>query len=113
MTLVEGTDYQLVQAQRPYLVPLTAWPDVTGFDGITIEFVAGYGDAGADVPEPIRTAIVLAAGGLHSMSSRSLLISEEVVEGVGSTRYVVTANAGDVINGAVNNLLATYRVLFV
>ena len=111
--LVEGTDYQVVQAQRPYIVPLTAWPTVTGIDGVTIEFVVGYGDAGSDVPEPIRTAVALGAGHLRSMTSRDLSISEETEEGIGSTRYVVSQNAGDVIDYTVECLLSTYQVMYV
>ena len=113
VTLVEGTDFQIVQAQRPYIVPLAAWPASTGIDGVAIEFVVGYGDAGSDVPEPIRTAVALGAGHLCSMSARNLSISEEVVEGVGSTRYVVSDNAGKLIEDTAQNLLSTYRLMYV
>jgi uncharacterized phiE125 gp8 family phage protein len=113
VTLTAGVDYQLVMAQRPYIVPLTAWPTAAGIDGVIIEFVAGYGDDGDDVPEPIRTAVALGAGHLCSMSARNLSISEEVVEGVGSTRYTVSENAGDVIDYTVECLLSTYQVMVV
>jgi uncharacterized phiE125 gp8 family phage protein len=113
VVLVEGTDYKVVQAQRPYIVPLASWPAVTGIDGVIVEFVVGYGDAGSDVPEPIRTAVALGAGHLCSTSARNLSISEEVVEGVGSTRYVVSENAGQVITDTVQNLLSTYRLMYV
>jgi uncharacterized phiE125 gp8 family phage protein len=113
VTLTDGVDYRLVQAQRPYILPLSSWPSVTGIDGVTIEFVAGYGSAGADVPEPIRTAVALGAGHLRSMSARDLSVSEEVEEGIGSTRYVVSQNAGDVIDNTVECLLSTYQVMYV
>lgn len=112
-TLFQGIDYLVVQAQRPYIVPLTAWPAVTGIDGVTIEFVVGYGDAGSDVPEPIRTAIALAAGQMRSLSARNLSITEEVEEGIGSTRYAVTNNANEVIDYAIGNLISTYQVMYV
>jgi uncharacterized phiE125 gp8 family phage protein len=114
VVMVEGDDYQVVMGPRPYIVPAygTAWPSVTcRADAITVEFWAGYGDAGADVPEPIRTAIALGAGHLRSMSARNLSITEEVEEGVGSTRYVVSANAGEVISATQKALLSTYRVM--
>ncbi len=113
VVLVEGTDYQVVPAQRPYIVPLTAWPIVTGIDGITIEFVAGYGDLGSDVPEPIRTAIALAAGQMSSMTTRSSSVTEEVTEGVGSTRYAVNSNTKDITADVIGNLLSTYQVMWV
>src|SRR4029077_5681508 len=91
VTLVDGVDYRVVQAQRPYILPLSSWPSVTGVDGVTIEFVVGYGDAGADVPEPIRTAIALGAGQLRTMSMRNLTVTLEREEGIGETRYGVTS----------------------
>ena len=72
-----------------------------------------YGDAGSDVPEPIRTAVALGAGHLRSMTARDLSVSEEVEEGIGSTRYVVSQNAGDLIDYPVECLLSTYQVMYV
>ena len=47
------------------------------------------------------------------MTSRDLSISEETEEGIGSTRYVVSQNAGDVIDYTVECLLSTYQVMYV
>jgi uncharacterized phiE125 gp8 family phage protein len=113
ITLVDGVDYRLVQAQRPYILPLTSWPSVTGIDGVTIEFVAGYGDAGTDVPEPIRTAIALGAGQLRTMSMRNLTVTLEREEGIGETRYGVTAEIFTALDSTVQHLLSTYRVVWV
>jgi uncharacterized phiE125 gp8 family phage protein len=113
VALVEGVDYQLVQAQRPYILPLSSWPSVTGIDGVTIEFVAGYGDAGTDVPEPIRTAIALGAGHLRTMSMRNLTVTMEQEEGIGQTRYGVTAEIFTVLDSTVQSLLSTYRIVWV
>jgi uncharacterized phiE125 gp8 family phage protein len=113
VVMVVNDDYQVVMGPRPYIVPAygTTWPSVTcRADAITIEFIAGYGDSD-EVPEPIRTAIALGAGHLRSMSARNLSITEEVEEGVGSTRYVVSANAGEVISATQKALLSTYRVI--
>jgi uncharacterized phiE125 gp8 family phage protein len=114
VTLVDGVDYRVVQAQRPYILPLTGWPSVTGIDGVTIEFVVGYGDAGSDVPEPIRTAIALGAGNLHSMTAGNLGVVEEVEEGIGSTRYAVDkTKVVEALDSTVQSLLSTYRVVWV
>src|SRR4029077_2953293 len=114
--VLDASDYRVVQGQRPYVVPAPglSWPVVGAMpDAITVIFTAGYGDDGVDVPEPIRTAIALAAGHMRSMSARNLNITEEVEEGIGSTRYVVSQNAGEVIDRAIRNLLSTYQVMLV
>lgn len=113
VTLVDGVNYRVVQAQRPYILPLTSWPSVTGINGVTIEFVVGYGDAGTDVPEPIRTAIALGAGHLRTMSMRNLTVTLEQEEGIGQTRYGVTAEIFTVLDSTVQSLLSTYRVIWV
>jgi uncharacterized phiE125 gp8 family phage protein len=113
VTLVDGVDYRVVQAQRPYILPLTSWPSVTGIDGVTIEFVVGYGDAGTDVPEPIRTAIALGAGQLRTMSMRNLTVTLEREEGIGETRYGVTSEIFTALDTVIQNLLSTYRVVWV
>lgn len=79
-------------------------------DAVQITFTAGYGTAGSDVPEPIRSAIALMVSHLRSMSARNLFVSQDSVEGVGSKSYVVGGNAGAAIDAAVTSLLSTYRV---
>jgi len=111
VVVAEG-DYQVVYGPRPFIVPLASWPSVTGTDGITIEFIAGYGDEGTDVPEPIRVAIALGAGRMASMSTRGSSITEEVVEGVGSTRYATPKDTGEVDHVS-QSLLSTYRLHWV
>jgi uncharacterized phiE125 gp8 family phage protein len=108
--VVDPASYRMVQAQRPYIVPVSAWPTVADAD-VTITFVAGYGDDGDDVPEPIRTAIALAAGHINHLSVRNPAIVQEIEEGIGSTRYGVTADVFKVIDDTVQNLLSTYRVI--
>lgn len=42
-----------------------SWPDTQdSLEPVTITYVAGYGDEGHDVPEPIRQAILLIASGM-------------------------------------------------
>jgi uncharacterized phiE125 gp8 family phage protein len=44
-----------------------SWPSVTlqPMNGVVIRFIAGYGDAGSDVPERIRNAIKVLIGNLY------------------------------------------------
>jgi uncharacterized phiE125 gp8 family phage protein len=113
VTLTEGVDYKLTKnAQRPYITPIGSWPSIAiTSDAITLDFVAGYGDDGASVPEPIRTAIALGAGHIHYISSRNPAIVQEIEEGIGATRYGVTAEVFNVINDTIANLLSVYRVI--
>lgn len=107
--MTDGVDYRLVQAQRPYVLPITSWPTISGL--ITFEFVVGYGNAGSDVPEPIRTAIALGVGHLRSMSMRNLTVVQEIEEGVGATRYLINADIRQIIDDTVASLLSVYRVI--
>jgi uncharacterized phiE125 gp8 family phage protein len=52
-----------------------SWPSDTlvAAGGVVIRFVAGYGDAAADVPEPIRQAILLYAGDLYENREDTLV----------------------------------------
>lgn len=108
---VEASDYRILAGARPEIVSTGSWPSAAcRTDAVEITFTAGYGAAGSDVPEPIRSAIALMVSNLRSMSARNLFVSQEVEEGIGSTSYVVGGNAGAAINAAVNALLSTYRV---
>ena len=60
------SDYEVrLEGDRVNVRPKTgkAWPDAaTRSDAIKIVYVAGYGDAGTDVPQSIRQAILLMVG---------------------------------------------------
>jgi uncharacterized phiE125 gp8 family phage protein len=108
---VDPGDYRILAGARPEITPTGSWPSAAcRADAVEILFTAGYGPAGSDVPEPIRSAIALMVSHLRSMSARNLFISQDSVEGVGSKSYVVGGNAGQAIDAAVASLLSTYRV---
>jgi uncharacterized phiE125 gp8 family phage protein len=114
VALTEDVDYKLTKnAQRPYITPIGSWPSATiSSDAITLDFIAGYGDDGASVPEPIRTAIVLGVSYFRTMSARNLMVTLEREEGIGETRYGVSlADLGTTVSDAVQSLLSVYRVI--
>lgn len=114
VTLTEGTDYRLIQnAQRPYIMPIGSWPtSAMGSDSVTLDFVAGYGDDGSSVPEPIRSAIALGASYIKHMSATNLTVTMEREEGIGETRYgIALADVGTSISNAVQALVSVYRVV--
>ncbi|MBN8960570.1 MAG: hypothetical protein J0H71_05515 [Rhizobiales bacterium] len=110
---IEPSAYFLLPGEPAQLYPAvgTAWPHVNRRPGaVEITFTAGFGEAGTDLPEPIRNAVALMVSNLRSLTARNLFISSDTVEGVGSKSYVVGGNAGDAIDAAVSWLLSTYRV---
>ena len=59
-TLVDGTDYRFTNTgDKARIIPISGWPSVSTNrkEVVTIVFVAGYGDAGTDVPADILEAI--------------------------------------------------------
>lgn len=105
--------YQIVEGPRPSLAPAFgySWPATRcQLSAVEIEFVAGYGDAPEDVPEPIRTAIAVQVAHLRSMTERNLFISQDTVDGVGSKQFIVGGNAGAAVNDTVRSLIGFYRV---
>jgi len=116
VALTEDVDYKLIKnAQRPYITPIGSWPSATvSSDAITLDFIAGYGDDGASVPEPIRTAIALGVSQLRTMSASNLTVTLEREEGIGETRYGVNlTEIGTALDATVQSLLSTYRVVWV
>jgi hypothetical protein len=110
---IPANDYVKLSGEPAAIVPAygKSWP-VTRYqpDAVTVEFVCGYGAAGSNVDEPIRSAIALQVNQLRSLTARNLFVSSETEDGIGSTTYVVGGNAGAAVDQAVQCLLSTYRV---
>jgi uncharacterized phiE125 gp8 family phage protein len=54
------------RSQPGWVLPVGSWPPTySGINAVRITFIAGYGDNGDDVPEPLRQAIRLWAGHLY------------------------------------------------
>lgn len=74
--------YRLLGARTPALVVpayLATWPVTRAeAEAVTVQAVVGYGDAGADVPPPIRQAIHMIAG--HLWQNREAVAEMELAE---------------------------------
>lgn len=85
---------------QPYL---SAQPDP-----IRIQYEAGY--EADDVPEEAKQAVILMVQQLRAVGAENLFLRSEEVEGVGTTQYTVTDQAGEVIRRASESLLSGLRV---
>jgi uncharacterized phiE125 gp8 family phage protein len=109
---LDASDYALLTVGYPLLVPAYGqrWP-VTArrADAVRVRFVCGYGDAGDDVPETIRQAIILQVA---SMCSTIIMgtKSQEAVTGVGSVAWASPDKNAIVVDRAVDALLGTLKV---
>ena len=59
---LSASSYTVKTGVEPGLIAADQWPSGTD---VVIEFVAGYGETAATVPEPIRQAIILMASDLY------------------------------------------------
>lgn len=110
---VSDTDYKLHQG-RIWFGRNFFRPGLGSLGTISIGYQAGYDGTttGKVPPEAIQAVILLAQHSL-SVGAANLFVASEEVEGVGSTRYVVSDNADSVIMRAVDNLTAGLRVISV
>jgi uncharacterized phiE125 gp8 family phage protein len=62
-SLIDPADYQLDMLSRPARLHFDERPaPLRIFNGIEIDFAAGYGEAGTDVPDMLKRAILLLVG---------------------------------------------------
>lgn len=99
---VDPADYRLVADRL-----LGDWPAVADEpDAVRITYSAGY----ADVPDEARQAVILGVQYLRDLAASDGLVRSETVEGVGSTTYAVSDEAGAAVRRATEALLAGLRV---
>ena len=100
VTIVAAADYQYdiySLKGRVSLVPSKSWPAVTlrSLNAIEVNFDAGYGGAGANVPERIRTAIMLLAGNYYEhREATDIKVLHEIQLGVHALLGLDPAHVG-------------------
>ncbi|TDR90298.1 hypothetical protein [Enterovirga rhinocerotis] len=108
-TLSAPEDHVRLRSWR--VMPATSWPTIADSGHLRIRYRAGYdGDTTGAVPERVKQAIVLGVNNAKSVGAENLFIAEEDVDGVGSTRYVVSPSAGLVIAKTIDQMLSGLRV---
>ena len=118
-TLVEDTDFRVIGRGgqgRASIAPVYngIWPLSVrcDYEAVRVRYTCGHEvSSGIDtLPVPIKQAVLLMVKHLYNLGERSLFVSTDTVDGVGSKQYIVTDNAANVMRAASENLLATYRV---
>lgn len=114
-TLTAVTDYRTLgsgskgrQAVAPAYGKI--WPQARAdAETVRIRFQCGYANSPDVMPAAITQAVVLGVRMLLSNTAQNLYVSLDQVEGVGEKRYIVSAAANELLTGAMENLLLTYR----
>jgi uncharacterized phiE125 gp8 family phage protein len=75
-TTLAATEYMVDTISDPgWLIPISAWPATKNVaNAVMIRFVAGYGPTAADVPAPVRHALLLLIG--HWYENREQVIAQ-------------------------------------
>lgn len=95
-----------------YLMPnrCSDWPALSLTPGaLRIRYSAGSAAGSPDLL-PVKYAVALMVQNLRSMARDDVFLKKEVVEGVGSQEWVVSAAAQQVITGTAERMLSRYRV---
>ena len=88
-----------------------SWPSTKArSDAVRIRFVAGYGESGASVPEPIRQALAEKVS-LARMSSRpNPSLRSDTVDGVGSQTWSTGSDFADALRSSIDGRLEPFRI---
>lgn len=87
-----------------------SWPfaSLRAANGVEIQYIAGYGPVGSDVPEPIRDAIAIYVTDMRANKAGEAYKFEKV--GDSSLSRFSPEESGSIIPRRARDLLSTYRV---
>jgi len=113
-TILQSGTYRLYDGE----VGITSWLNWPGYRVRRVRYWAGYGVRNADdpaqwveqVPQRVKQAVVLMVQQMKSVGAENLFLRSEEVEGVGTSSYTVSDQAGALVQGAVNRLLSGLKV---
>lgn len=113
-TLIEDIDFEVLNLEgrgKQYLAPVhgKCWPFARHYPAsVRVRFEAGYAED--DIPAAIKSAVALGVRSVMSNASQNLYLSSQNVEGIEERTWVVSAAATAAIQGAIDSLLAPYKV---
>ncbi|MND21708.1 Phage gp6-like head-tail connector protein [compost metagenome] len=62
---MEPEEFMLQHGRRPQRVYMAQYPDAQSFCGLEVDFIAGFGETGVEVPDAIKQAILTLAAHLY------------------------------------------------
>jgi uncharacterized phiE125 gp8 family phage protein len=91
---LDASTYQVDIYHEPGMVqpePDETWPDteLDRLNAVTITFKAGYGDAGTDVPEPLRMAVRMGAAHLYEHREDPIEVALKEIPGLLSVKHAL------------------------
>ncbi|MBC2884736.1 phage head-tail connector protein [Ochrobactrum sp. CM-21-5] len=58
-------EFVLHHGKRPQRLYMAQYPDASSFEGIEVDFIAGFGETGVDVPDALKQAILTLVAHLY------------------------------------------------
>lgn len=109
-TVLNVSTYRIVPGTPATVLPIWAWGWFSLWHGFRLRYAAGY-DTPADVPQPIRQAIILRVGQLRSMGGRAdPLLKQDSVIGVSTRQWETQTDINAQTDRAILNLVRNYVV---
>lgn len=109
----DSANYLVIEDRKWQLIPVygLTWPTTRHQpNAIAVRFVAGYGDAGSDVPEPIRQALAEKVSLARAMARPDPTLRSEATDGIDSYSYSTSQDFADVLRSSIDGRLTQYRI---
>lgn len=112
-TTISSSTYIVDTARDPGRIVLKtgqSWPlsQLRAINGVEVQYIAGYGPVGSDVPEPIRDAIMIYVADMHGNKGGEALKFEKV--GDSSLSRFSPEETGSLIPRRARDFLSSYRI---
>ncbi|WP_432344698.1 hypothetical protein WMC41_15965 [Shinella yambaruensis] len=80
--------------------------------GLRIRYEAGFSEADdtGPIPPQVKQAVIMSVQNMKALAAENLFLRSEEVEGVGTTTYTVSEQAGNIIRNTAERLLRGLKV---
>jgi uncharacterized phiE125 gp8 family phage protein len=109
----DSANYVVVPGKVWRIIPAygLCWPSIRHQpNAVGIRFVAGYGDEGNKVPEPIRQALAEKVSLARAMARPDPSLRSETTDGIDSYSYSTGQDFADALRSSIEQRLEGYRI---